>query len=228
MGFIATCQSSSQDNLLFLTAMDYPFERTGSSKATSIPTISPLRPRRFSNCLAILPSVNLFLMFPSALCLSGGLDSSALTALAAAHYKESGQGRSHTFSVDYKDNDKHFKANLFQPNSDAPWIKRMTDHLGTEHHYIEFDTPELVESLKTAVFARDTPGMADVDGSLYLFCREIKKEATVAISGEAADEIFGGYPWFHNEEALEANTFPWSLKLSKSGRPARARLRRLD
>ena len=90
----------------------------------------------------------------------------------------------------------------------------MTEHLGTEHHYIEFDTPELVESLKTAVFARDTPGMADVDGSLYLFCREIKKEATVAISGEAADEIFGGYPWFHNKEALEANTFPWSLKLA--------------
>ncbi|MCY9663811.1 asparagine synthase (glutamine-hydrolyzing) [Paenibacillus alginolyticus] len=146
--------------------------------------------------------------------LSGGLDSSALTALASAHYKESGQGALHTFSVDYKDNDKHFKANIFQPNSDAPWIKRMTEHLGTEHHYIEFDTPELVESLKTAVFARDTPGMADVDGSLYLFCREIKKEATVAISGEAADEIFGGYPWFHNEEALGAGTFPWSLKLN--------------
>ncbi|KRF18602.1 asparagine synthase (glutamine-hydrolyzing) [Paenibacillus sp. Soil787] len=146
--------------------------------------------------------------------LSGGLDSSALTALASAHYKESKQGALHTFSVDYKDNDKHFKANIFQPNSDAPWIKRMTEHLGTEHHYIEFDTPELVESLKTAVFARDTPGMADVDGSLYLFCREIKKEATVAISGEAADEIFGGYPWFHNEEALAAGTFPWSLKLN--------------
>lgn len=145
--------------------------------------------------------------------LSGGLDSSALTSLAAEHYKNSGKGALHTFSVDYKDNDKHFKANLFQPNADAPWIKRMTEHLGTEHHYIEFDTPELVESLKTAVFARDTPGMADVDGSLYLFCREIKKEATVAISGEAADEIFGGYPWFHNEEALSATTFPWSLKL---------------
>ncbi|RTE03087.1 asparagine synthase (glutamine-hydrolyzing) [Paenibacillus whitsoniae] len=146
--------------------------------------------------------------------LSGGLDSSALTALAAEHYKTSGKGALHTFSVDYKDNDKHFKANLFQPNADAPWIKRMTEHLGTEHHYIEFDTPELVESLKAGVLARDTPGMADVDGSLYLFCREIKKEATVAISGEAADEIFGGYPWFHNAEALEANTFPWSLKLA--------------
>ncbi|MBD0381641.1 asparagine synthase (glutamine-hydrolyzing) [Paenibacillus sedimenti] len=146
--------------------------------------------------------------------LSGGLDSSALTTLAANHYKQSGNGQFHTFSVDYVDNDKHFKANAFQPNADAPWIKRMTEHLGTAHHYIEFDTPELVESLKTAVFARDTPGMADIDGSLYLFCREIKKEATVAISGEAADEIFGGYPWFHRDDALEANTFPWSLKLN--------------
>ncbi|GAA4842168.1 asparagine synthase (glutamine-hydrolyzing) [Paenibacillus vulneris] len=143
--------------------------------------------------------------------LSGGLDSSALTTFAANYYQEHNMGTIHTYSIDYVDNDKHFKANAFQPNSDAPWIQRMTEFLGTEHHYIEFDTPELVEALKTAVFARDLPGMADVDGSLYLFCREIKKDATVAISGEAADEVFGGYPWFHRSEALNANTFPWSL-----------------
>ncbi|CAG7647945.1 asparagine synthase (glutamine-hydrolyzing) [Paenibacillus allorhizosphaerae] len=143
--------------------------------------------------------------------LSGGLDSSALTTFAANYYKESGMDTFHTFSIDYVDNDKHFKANVFQPNSDAPWIKRMTDFLGTEHHAFEFDTPELVEALKAAVYARDMPGMADVDGSLYLFCREIKKHATVAVSGEAADEIFGGYPWFHREESLNANTFPWAL-----------------
>ncbi|WP_079909997.1 asparagine synthase (glutamine-hydrolyzing) [Paenibacillus sp. 32352] len=143
--------------------------------------------------------------------LSGGLDSSALTTFAANYYREHNMGTIHTYSIDYVDNDKHFKANAFQPNSDAPWIQRMTEFLGTEHHYIEFDTPELVEALKTAVFARDLPGMADVDGSLYLFCREIKKDATVAISGEAADEVFGGYPWFHRSEALNANTFPWSL-----------------
>lgn len=143
--------------------------------------------------------------------LSGGLDSSALSAFAANYNKENDLGQLHTFSIDYVDNAKYFKSNAFQPNSDAPWIKRMTEFLGSEHHYLEFDTPELVESLKTAVFARDLPGMADVDGSLYLFCREIKKAATVAISGEAADEIFGGYPWFHKEETLKANTFPWSL-----------------
>ncbi|WP_054028597.1 asparagine synthase (glutamine-hydrolyzing) [Bacillus sp. FJAT-28004] len=143
--------------------------------------------------------------------LSGGLDSSALTTLAVNYYNENGQGNVHTYSVDYADNDKHFKAHAFQPNSDAPWIERMTSHLGTIHHPIQFDTPDLVGALKAATFARDLPGMADVDASLLLFCHEIKKDATVAISGEAADEIFGGYPWFHREEALNANTFPWSL-----------------
>lgn len=146
--------------------------------------------------------------------LSGGLDSSALTTLAVRYYEQTGQGNVHTYSVDYADNDKHFKAHAFQPNSDAPWIERMTTHLDTIHHPIQFDTPELVAALRDATLARDLPGMADVDASLLLFCREIKKGATVAISGEAADEIFGGYPWFHREEALSANTFPWSLASS--------------
>lgn len=143
--------------------------------------------------------------------LSGGLDSSALTALAVSYYEREGQGNVHTFSVDYVDNDKHFKSHDFQPNADAPWITRMSRHLNTVHHPVQFDTPELVDALENAVLAKDLPGMADIDASLYLFCREIKKEATVAISGEAADEIFGGYPWFHREEALKAETFPWSL-----------------
>ncbi|WP_336784546.1 asparagine synthase (glutamine-hydrolyzing) [Paenibacillus sp. MMO-177] len=146
--------------------------------------------------------------------LSGGLDSSALTALAVRYYEQTGQGNVNTYSVDYRDNDKHFKAHAFQPNSDAPWIERMVSHLDTIHHPIQFDTPELVGALRDATLARDLPGMADVDASLLLFCREIKKGATVAISGEAADEIFGGYPWFHREEALSANTFPWSLASS--------------
>jgi asparagine synthase (glutamine-hydrolysing) len=143
--------------------------------------------------------------------LSGGLDSSALTALAVNYYRRTNQGNVHTFSVDYVDNDKHFHAHDFQPNSDAPWIKRMNEYLSTVHHPKKFDTPELVQALEAAVLAKDSPGMADIDASLLLFCREIKKEATVAISGEAADEIFGGYPWFHREDALKAETFPWSL-----------------
>ncbi|MDK8183723.1 asparagine synthase (glutamine-hydrolyzing) [Paenibacillus sp. UMB4589-SE434] len=143
--------------------------------------------------------------------LSGGLDSSALTALTVQYYNRLGLGQVDTYSVDYVDNDKHFKAHSFQPNADAPWIHRMVEELGTNHHYVQFDTPELVNSLEKAVLVRDLPGMTDIDGSLYLFCREIKKGATVALSGEAADEVFGGYPWFHRAEALNANTFPWAL-----------------
>lgn len=148
---------------------------------------------------------------PICMLLSGGLDSSALTSIAAEYYHNRQLGQLHTYSVDYTDNDKFFKASAFQPNADAPWIRRMSGYLGTVHHDVEFDTPELVKALTNVVLARDMPGMADVDASLFLFCREIKKGATVAISGEAADEIFGGYPWFHREDALGAHTFPWAL-----------------
>lgn len=143
--------------------------------------------------------------------LSGGLDSSALSAIAVQYYKQTGQGQIHTYSVDYVDNDRHFQSHAFQPGADAPWIKRMQEELETKHHWIEFDTPELLEALDVSTQKRDLPGMADVDSSLLLFCQEIKKRATVAISGEAADEIFGGYPWFHRDEMLNSGTFPWSV-----------------
>ncbi|MFZ5650538.1 MAG: asparagine synthase (glutamine-hydrolyzing) [Bacillota bacterium] len=141
--------------------------------------------------------------------LSGGLDSSAITAFASGRYALSGAGPLHTYSVDYTGNDRHFRPNIFQPNSDAPWVRRVSDHFGTVHHFIEISTEELAQALDRALRANDLPGMADIDSSLYLFCREVKKDATVALSGESADEVFGGYPWFYNEESLCGNTFPW-------------------
>ena len=146
---------------------------------------------------------------PVCVLLSGGLDSSTITAFATQAYQRAGLGRLHTFSVDYVDNQRYFQANPFETDADAPWVQRVAAHCGTEHHTILVDTPELVEALRTAVHARDLPGMADIDASLYLFCREIKKQATVAVSGESADEIFGGYPWFHRPEDVHSGTFPW-------------------
>lgn len=147
---------------------------------------------------------------PVSTLLSGGLDSSVITAVAAQSFKKEGRGTLHTYSIDYVDNARHFQASAFQPNEDAPFVKLVSQYLGTQHHNIEFDTDELIDALKTATLARDLPGMADVDASLYLFCREIKKETTVVLSGECADEVFGGYPWFHREEMLNAGTFPWA------------------
>lgn len=145
--------------------------------------------------------------------LSGGLDSSIITAVAARTYRQAGKGPLQTYSVDYLENDKYFTPNDFQPNADAPWIQRVNDYLETGNRQVIIDNSQLTDALRAGVLARDLPGMADVDASLYLFCREIKKRATVALSGECADEVFGGYPWFYREDALSAGTFPWSLSL---------------
>ncbi len=142
--------------------------------------------------------------------LSGGTDSSAISAIASSVYREKGVGKLKTFSVDYQDNDKYFCPNRFEPNADSYWVNKMVEFTGSEHHYIFIDTPELASFLREAVIANDYPGMADIDSSLYLFCREVKKSATVALSGECADEIFGGYPWFRREQDINAGTFPWS------------------
>lgn len=152
---------------------------------------------------------------PVATFLSGGLDSSVLTTLAAAAFDKAGKGPLHTYSVDYVDNTRYFQENLFQPNEDAPWVKLVSEKLGTKHHYIFIDSPELADSLCEAARARDLPGMADVDSSLYLFCREVKKDVTVVLSGECADEVFGGYPWFTREDELSAETFPWIRNLDQ-------------
>lgn len=141
--------------------------------------------------------------------LSGGLDSSAITAIAAREYARSGLAPLKTYSVDYADSGLYFRPNQFQPNSDTPYIEKMSQSCGTLHANVVFDTPELVGALETALWARDLPGMVDIDASLYLFCREIKKGTTVALSGESADEVFGGYPWFYRLGDLASDTFPW-------------------
>ena len=146
--------------------------------------------------------------------LSGGLDSSIISMYAQQYYKEKGLAPLETYSVDYKDNDKNFDKTDFQPNTDSDYVGFISKKLGTNHHIVMLDTPELAESLKDAVIARDTPGMADVDPSILLFCKKVNDHATVALTGECADEIFGGYPWFFRKDALDSNTFPWSINIS--------------
>jgi len=147
--------------------------------------------------------------------LSGGLDSSALTAFAAESYDKKGMGPLHTFSIEYEGNESFFRPNQFQPESDERWVRLVSEFLGTCHRTVKVDTRQLVDALAAAVRARDLPGMADIDSSLYLLFREVKRHATVALSGECADEIFGGYPWFHRQDLLQSATFPWSRSLDK-------------
>lgn len=147
---------------------------------------------------------------PLACFLSGGLDSSILSMLAAKDCAARGETL-HTWSVDYRDNDKYFTKSIFQPNSDDSYIDQMVDFLGTHHHRVVLEPEALCAALLPATDARALPGMADVDSSLLLFCAAVKRGGTtVCLSGECADELFGGYPWYHREEILFEDTFPWS------------------
>ena len=141
--------------------------------------------------------------------LSGGLDSSNISSVANTYFKEKNR-QLKTFSVTYENNDKYFKTSKFQPNSDTEYIKKMVEYLDCDHHLITLNNKDLASALYMAVDARDLPGMSDVDSSLLLFCKEIKKHCTVALSGECADEIFGGYPWYRDKEIRAINGFPWA------------------
>ena len=149
--------------------------------------------------------------------LSGGLDSSIISAVASKIYKQR-KKELHTYSIDYVGNKTNFIPNEFQPNSDEKWIYLMSEFINSTHHFIMVDTPDLADALKDAVIARDLPGMADIDSSLLLFSKQVKKGATVGLSGECADEIFGGYPWFYREQDLLSNTFPWLRSIQERNR----------
>ncbi len=140
--------------------------------------------------------------------LSGGLDSSIITAVCSNEFRCKNKTLN-TFSIDYEDNQKYFKANDFQISTDKQFIDLMSKTFKTKHHYKVISQKKLAKELKASVIARDYPGMADIDSSLYWFSKQIRKKFKVALSGECADEIFGGYPWFYNEKIRNRKNFPW-------------------
>ena len=147
---------------------------------------------------------------PMCFFLSGGLDSSIICQTASNFCKRNKKSPIHTYSVEYRDNRRYFTASLFQPNADYDYIRLMVESTGSNHHEVILDNEDLANALYPSVEARDLPGYVDIDSSLLLFCREIKRHFTVALSGECADELFGGYPWYHNRDILFEDCFPWS------------------
>ena len=150
--------------------------------------------------------------------LSGGIDSSIVTAIAAHHLSERGESLD-TFSFDFKGNAQYFQSNAFQPERDIPYVNTMLKHcadngMPLNHTYLECDETLLADTLYAAVDARDYPGMADIDASLLYFCSLVKQHSKVALTGECSDEIFGGYPWFYRQDLLYEDGFPWSSDIS--------------
>jgi asparagine synthase (glutamine-hydrolysing) len=148
---------------------------------------------------------------PRCVLLSGGLDSSAITAMSAAKLAEQGE-QVRTFAVDFVGQTEHFRPDALRPTPDTPYVHDVAQYVGSEHVDIVLDYRTLADPdvRRAALTARDLPmGFGDMDTSLYLLCKAIRERSTVALSGESADEIFGGYRQFHDPVAQRAHTFPW-------------------
>jgi asparagine synthase (glutamine-hydrolysing) len=144
--------------------------------------------------------------------LSGGLDSSVVTALAQKALKAENAGPVRSFAVDFTGQAENFKPDEFRSTPDAPFVADVARHVVSEHSDIVLSAAELSDpAIRSIVIgARDLPiSLGDMDASLYLLFRAIRAQSTVALSGESADEVFGGYLWFHTPHAVEAPTFPW-------------------
>lgn len=153
--------------------------------------------------------------------LSGGLDSSAITALAARALTRQGRTQPiQAFSVDFTGHDQRFQANVQWEDPDTPFAIEVAKRVGAEHVVVELDSEDVLHTgVRDAVLhAQDLPvSTGDMEYSLFLLCRALKERMTVALSGEAADELFGGYTWFHDEEAVQGETFPWHHPFAKAG-----------
>lgn len=142
--------------------------------------------------------------------LSGGVDSSIISAIAANYLPSLA-----TYSITYEDQSKYFKANDYQMSQDDDFIRLISEKYHTNHFNVVLTQKELVKHLKTSLIGRDMPGMADIDSSFFCFARHIATNHKVVLSGECADEIFGGYPWFYKEALYNQNNFPWLLDQDK-------------
>ncbi|GAB2629526.1 asparagine synthase (glutamine-hydrolyzing) [Streptomyces capparidis] len=188
------------------------------------PDDTPATVRRIRELLEDTVARQLVSDVPLCVLLSGGLDSSALTALAARLTAERG-GRARSFTVDFEQRGE-FAPDELRGSRDSPYAREVVDHVGTEHRDIRLDHLQLADpAVRTAtVTARDLPfGFGEADNSLYLLFRAIREHSTVALSGESADEVFGGYPWFHLPAVQQVPMFPWvtASRLDPSGHPTK-------
>ncbi|GGY27951.1 asparagine synthase (glutamine-hydrolyzing) [Streptomyces djakartensis] len=154
---------------------------------------------------------------PRCTLLSGGLDSSVITALAAAKLGRPGEHgepgeRVRSFAVDFVGRENDFVADELRGTTDAPYALEVAAHVGSRHEAIVLDHAAIADPdvRRAVITARDSPlSLGDMDNSLYLLFKAIREHSTVALSGESADEVFGGYRWFHQPEVQAAQTFPW-------------------
>lgn len=144
--------------------------------------------------------------------LSGGVDSSAVTALAADALKRRGGGPPRTFTVTFAEHADNFTPDEVWGTPDAPYVRDMVAHVGAEHTDVVLDTADILDpaARAAALIAKDVPSpLGNMNTSLYLLDREVSKHVRAALLGEIADAVFGGFAWVHNPGLAAARTMPW-------------------
>ena len=184
-------------------------------KLTSIPHTDSIQNTIDKTAYLLEDSIKLQTLSDIPICtfLSGGLDSSIVSAICSNIVHDKNTTLT-TYSFDYTNNNIYFISNDFQPSEDRPYVDIMKDYIDSDHIYLECSYDTLYDLLYKTVDARDLPCMTDIESSLMYFCGLVSDNHKVALTGECADEIFGGYPWFYKEKLLFADTFPWSIDLS--------------
>ncbi|EEA01046.1 asparagine synthase (glutamine-hydrolyzing) [Burkholderia sp. H160] len=145
--------------------------------------------------------------------LSGGLDSSFVTAMADRILRQRSGSAVHSYSVDFADHGKAFVKDAYRDTADRPFVREFVKQVNTRHTEVVLNDRELanMQVRRAVVDALDAAWFVggDLFPSLYLLFKAVRENSTVALSGEAADEVFGGYRWFHTPETVNLDTFPW-------------------
>lgn len=142
--------------------------------------------------------------------LSGGLDSSVLTAFASRTLARKSMSPLPTYDIDHQNSEEYFEPSIWRHDLDRPFARMMAQHAGTEHHEITLDTADIFTTQHEIMVAKDIPGFGAALASLHVLFKRVRQDCTVVLSGEAADEVFGGYAYFHHDHLINRAALPWA------------------
>lgn len=154
---------------------------------------------------------------PVGIFLSGGIDSSAITAIASKYYK----GKLKTYSVGF---------DFSKGPNELGLAAEIAKKYNTDHHEVHITGENLIDTIEALVDAHDEPFGDAADIPLYLLTKQLKGEVKVVLQGDGGDEFFGGYTRYNTIQNSKVwsrfSSLPYLIAYSKTNNPRFLRLQR--